>query len=180
MSVNVTWKSPPAGSAITSVNHGSGNNGDTLTAVEIGISHDGTNPITNCKFWIGEYSGTYTGDANATVDLAEVLAWGEDATTSGFGGAQINMNQISAYPSADWPTYLIRQPNYGSAFYPNIGDSAANGVTLKATMDASMLSDGIIPASIEAKFKARIQIPINTSTPGVRQFDQKLRYTFTS
>jgi len=180
MAVNITWKSPPAGTTITSVDHGSGVNGDTLTAVEIGISHDGTNPITNCKFYIAEKSGTYSGDQTAAADLAELIGWGDESLEDDFGGFQVNMDQVSSYPAGSWPTYASKQPTYGSAFFTNIGDSAANGITLKATMDATMTVDGTVPAGVEAKFECRLHIPTSAGSPGVRQFDQKLRYTYTS
>jgi len=180
MAVNITWKSPPAGTTVTSVDHGSGGNGSTLTAVEVGVSHDGSNPITNCKFYIGQKSGVYSGGFSAVADLAELLSWGDASVAADFGGFQINMNQVASYPTANWPTETTKQPSYGSAVYTGVGDSAANGILLKTTMDSTMTMDGIIPASVEAKFKCRIHIPTNAINPGIRQFDQKLRYTYTS
>ena len=59
--VNITWKDS-IGSTITEVDHGTGGNGDVLAEQEISIQHDGTNQITGCKFWIGQYSGSYVGD----------------------------------------------------------------------------------------------------------------------
>lgn len=180
MAVNITWKSPPGGTSASSIDHGSGNNGSTLAETEIGISHDGINPITNCRFYIAEKSGVYSGDQNATADLAELLSWGNGSIEADFGGFQINMNQIAGYPAANWPTWDNKQPPYGSSFFSGIGDSVSTGITLKTTMDADMLFDGIIPPGKEAKFKARVHIPTNAVNPGIRQFDQKFRYSYTT
>jgi hypothetical protein len=62
-----------------------------------------------------------------------------------------------------------------------VGDASGNAVTLSEKMSASMSVDGTIPNAVtSATFQIRIKIPTDEDTAGVRQFDQVLKYTYTS
>jgi hypothetical protein len=190
MAVNITWSATQNGVAITSLDHGSGSNGDTVSnggngtaGVEVWLRHDGANAITNAGFYLGQKSGTYTGAVSAAADLAEMLAWGDGATAGAFGGFQINMEKTGGtpYSSGNWPSVGTKTPTLGSAFYTGVGDSIANKVLLKTSMGASVSGTGVLDAGGTAcAFKCRVQIPTDEDTVGIRQFDQKLRYTYTS
>lgn len=190
MAVNITWSLSEGGAAITSLDHGSDSNGTVLASgglgaagVEIWISHDGSNPITNAGFYIAQKSGTYTGGFTASKDLAEQLAWGDGNTANAFGGFQINMDKVGSYATA-WPTHTNKfqgTPKLTTAFYTGVGDSIANKVLLHTSMGADVTSAGVLAAAGTAcAFKCRIAIPADEDTIGIRQFDQKLRYTYSS
>lgn len=181
MPVSVTWSLTNGGAAISEpLDHGTGVNGDTLAAQEIHLRHDGVNQITNCGFYLAQKSGAYAGDADAPSDLAELLAWGDDSTENGFGGFQVNMDAVGGFGAGAWPLYNSKQPTNGSAFFTGVGDTAANKIQLPTSMNLG--TPGNIPAGAtpNVRFQARIQVPTDEDTPGVRQFDQKLRFTFTS
>jgi hypothetical protein len=180
MSVSITSTTTNLLNQITHpFNHRSDTNGTILSDEEVFLEHDGDNPITGCKFFIGEKTAPYAGDFSASADLAELLAWGDDATEDGFGGAQVNMDAINSY-AASWPTYLSPDNAKTKTFKTGIGDSSANGIILHSSM--GLVSTGTIQAgtSPNVRFKLRIQLPTDEDTAGTREFDQKLRYTFTS
>ncbi len=89
------------------------------------------------------------------------------------------MDAINSY-AASWPTYLVPSSAFVNTFRTDTGDSIANGITLHANM--GLISTGTIQAGTapNVRFKLRIQLPEDEDTPGTREFDQKLRYTFTS
>lgn len=182
MSVSITWSLSDDGSAITSLDHGSGSNGDLMTATEIFVRHDGSYQITNCKFWLDSYSSSYTGGASAVADLAEVLGWADTSVTDDFGGLFVSMDKENNYPT--WPTAGTPSGTGYSCFRSGlspIGTTAANGVVLSELMSASMATNGQIPSAVtDASFKCRIKIPTNEDTTGIRQLDTKLRFTYTS
>jgi hypothetical protein len=182
MAVSVTWSLSNGGSAASDpVDHGDQASGDKSSGIQVYIAHDGENSLTNCRFWIGEKSDTYGGDFTAPADLAEMLEWG-DATSSGlFGGFQVNMDTEGGFPDS-WPEWDDKEGDYFSSFYTGHGDVAASGVLLSQKMSPEMTVDGIIPADMTTwpSFKARVQVPADESTTGVRQFDQRLRFTYSS
>lgn len=191
MPVTITWSLSNGGVPITEPqNHGSGGVGTfrpSAAGTEIYLAHDGANQITNCKFHLAQYSGTYTGGASAAADYLEMLAWGDSLAAGGpaeaseFGGFQINMDAVGGYAAA-WPTHASKGGvgDTGVAFRTGVGDSAADGVNLHASTGAT--STGVIPVGEDpnVRFKCRIQIPTDEAVLGIRQFDQKLRYTYTS
>jgi hypothetical protein len=191
MAVTVSWLDALiGGSAVTPLlDHGQDANGQILDlGSAIFLEHDGANPITACKFYLAAKSGVYGGDSSAANDYNEMIAWGDSlaaggpAETAEFGGFQINMNKTGGFPSGSWPTHAAKTPTSGSAFYTGVGDTVANGISLVTAMGAGVTSTGVIAigTSPDASFRARIQIPTDEGTPGVRQFDQKLRFTYTS
>lgn len=181
MAVNIIWSLSNGGAAISDpLDHGIKGNGESTDAQIVYLEHDGSNPITNCGFYIGEYSGTYDGDFSAPADLQELLDWGDATLEDEFGGFQINMDATGGFPAGAWPTYLDKQPTNGSAFFSGIGDGLANKILLAISMGLSSI--GVIPAGSapNVRFQSRVQIPTNEDVVGVREFDQKLRFTFTS
>jgi len=180
MTVNITWKL--SGSAVTAVDHGSGTNGDSLTTKVLFIEHDGLNQLTECKFWIDAKISDYTGNLTPAADLAEIKAWGDQETEDAFGGFFISMNAVGSFPT--WPVYGTKLGTDYFTFCTGTGDSIENGVTLHTNMNSTpaMSSSGIIPAScsIWPSFACRVHIPAEVDTVGIRQFVQKLRFTYTS
>lgn len=182
--VTTIWKI--SGSPVTSIDHGQGENGNILTAKEIEISHSGTYQITNCKFYLAEYSGDYSGGgASPAEDYAELLAWGAETTEDAWGGFCVNMDAVNSFPSGDWPVYNNHLDTINgeyAVFKTGQGASVDNAITLSKKMSSAMSVDGVIPASASPwpKFRARIVIPTDEDTAGVRKFDQKLRFSYTS
>jgi hypothetical protein len=181
MSVGIIFSTTNGGSAITDdVDHGSGNNGSTLTAQTIHIRHTGVNSITGVKFYIAAYDESYSGGTSAIDDLAELIAWGDNSTALGFGGFQLNMDAAHSFISTSWPTYSSKSPSYGAVCRTGVGDNSTNAITLSSQSGAT--SDGVIQAgtSPNVRFKCRIVIPSNEDTTGIRQFDQYMLYNYTS
>jgi hypothetical protein len=180
MAVNITWSSTNGGVAMSDpLDHGSGGNGTTLSSATIYIEHNGTNQLTNCGFYIGEKSGTYTGSFSPSIDLAEILAWG-DGSANSYGGLQINMDAVGDFPSGAWPIAADKQPTNGNTFLTGVGDTPDNKILLAVSMGLNNV--GVIPSGTapNVRFQSRIQIPTDEDTTGTREFDQKIRFTFTS
>lgn len=155
-------------------------NGEITDAQELYLEHDGANQIINCKFYLAAYSGTYGGDDSPANDLAELLDWGSQSVEDDFGGFQINMDRTGGWATA-WPTYDAHSVSSLSyVFETGVGDSVDNAIALATGMGCP--SVGVIPSGADPNvgFRCRVQIPTNEDTPGVRQFDLKLRFTFTS
>jgi len=181
MAITVTWSSTDGGSAISEpLNHGSAAAGNILTAQTIFLAHNGTSPITGCVFYIEEKSGTYGGAATPSADLAELLGWGDDSTANGYGGYQLNMDANGSFPALSFPVFNNKQRNQSVTFLTGVGDSPANGVPLPTTMGLTNAQEIPIGTSPGISFQCRIQIPTDEGVAGIRQFDQKLRFTFTS
>lgn len=193
MTVSVTFSSTQGGSSITSVNYGTGSNGQTLTAQDVFIRHNGTNAITACGLYISPQTGTYTGSANATADFNELTQdWGANNTADGFGGIQVNMNATGGFTST-WASLSHSSKDVldGSsnilAFTcrdESVTDraiSSSTSVTLNTAMSSSMTVAGTIPAGVtDARFQTRAVIPTDENTAGIRQWRQVLKFTYTS
>ncbi len=189
--VTITWSTSSTFASTTSlINHGNVANGANTSAVEVFIRHDGSNPITDCVFYIQPFTGTYSGDESAATDYAEIAtAWGADSTSDGFGGFQVNMDKDNSYAAA-WGTYSAKdtldvgdiltftaRTTDGSG---NVAVSAASGVPLHVNMGLS--TEGEIPTGLTpgVGFQCRVKVPTAEDTAGIRQFDQVLKYTYTS
>lgn len=185
MSVSITWSASDNGSSITSNDHGSAANGGNTTATTLYLRHDGVNEITGCGFYLQSLSSGYTGGADAVTDLAEIFAWGDDSTASGFGGFQINMNSEGGFDGGStWgmsESQKTSSDGYKYTFRTGVGSSIATAITLSEKMSASMSVDGTIPTGVtDVAFQSRLKIPTDEDTAGIRQFQQKLKFTFTS
>lgn len=185
MPVSITWSATNNGTAITSVNHGNAANGTNTTAQQVFIRHDGANPITGCAFYFGQKTGSYTGSFNAAADFAEIKAWGDGGTANAFGGVQVNMDAEGGFSGgATWgmsESQKTSSDGYKFTMRTGVADASGNAVTLSEKMSASMSVDGTIPNGVtSATFQIRIKIPTDEDTAGVRQFDQVLKYTYTS
>jgi len=184
MTVSITWSLTNGGAAVGEpVNLGSVGAGSTATAQQLFISHDGVSSITGCRLYLAEYSGSYTGGATAAADYSEIVSWGDEAAEADFGGLQINMDTQGGFASS-WPTYGDKTPSHGKSQHVRTGvaDTFSNGVILITDMNAWMLSPGVIPASMTTwpSFQIRSITPTNEGTSGARQFDLRLRFTYTS
>ena len=185
MAVSITWSSTAGGVGITSVSHGSATNGANTTAQQIFVRHDGTNPITACAFYFAQKSGSYTGGFTATTDFAELLAWGDGATANAFGGVQINMDSEGSFSGgATWDMSQSQKTSVDGLKFTvrtSTGDATGTAVTLSEKMSTSMSTNGTLPNAVtNASFQIRLKVPTDEDTAGTRQFDQVLKYTFTS
>ncbi len=178
--VNITWSITNGGSSITTLSHGNGAAGSNLTAQTIYIRHNGNNPITNCKVYLAQKSGAYTGAATAAADYNEMLEWGNANLVTTFGGLQFNFNAVGAFPNGSWGTYDSKSKTNGEHVRTGVGDSIANAIALPTATGAT--SVGLIEAGStpNVRFQARYKIPSAEGTLGARQMDLRLRYTYTS
>jgi hypothetical protein len=182
MAVSITWSETQGGAAISApLNHGTASTGSNTTAKNIWLEHDGANDITGCGFILTQYSGTYTGGATAALDKTELTTTWPSGSGTSWGGVLINMDADGAFPAGNWPTVSTPQPSLGATFTSSIGADTASKVTLQTSMGAAVTSNGTIAAANDdTNFQMRMQVPSDEGTLGVRQFDLKLRYTFTS
>lgn len=186
MSVNIIWSLTNGGVAITdTLDHGNSANGDMTSEQEIFIRHDGSQPITNVGFYIRQLSGTYTGSHTASKDINEIIGWGNETTLSDFGGIEINMKRdqpSNTFDSTAWPIYSDKDPEDGktAVFHTGVGDSEGNAVLISSASGAS--DDGEIQsgASPNISFLLRIVVPDSEDTLGIRQWEQVVRFNFTS
>ena len=181
MSVSIIWSSTVGGEAITSIiDHGNAANGAATTPEEIFIRHDGGSNITNVALYIREYSGSYSGSATAAADIAEIINWGDQTAEDDFGGFFINFNAATSYATG-WPTYSDKSPTGGFVHRTGYGDSESNAIDLPTSTGAT--ATGEIQTGSAApgvRFQAKIAVPTNEDTAGVRQWETVLRYTYTS
>lgn len=190
MSVQIVWSLTNGGSSLDEpIDHGDNTSGNTLTPKTIYIRHTGDNPITSCAFFVRPYTGTYSGDATATDDFNEIIAWGDDVDAGDFGGFQINMNADAtpSFPAASWPTLANKTTvdTLGETFRSGTGHgvSEAEAVPLQKEMyNTAGGVDGEIPTGTapNVRFQARIVVPTNEAVSGVRLFEQVLKFTYTS
>lgn len=185
MAVSITWSATAGGTAITNVNHGNAANGAVTSAQQVYIRHDGTNPITGCSFYFGQKTGSYTGSFNAAADFTEIRAWGDGGTANAFGGVQVNMDAEGGFSGgASWDMSESQKTStdgYKFTMRTGTADVTGNSVDLSEKMSASMSVDGTIPNGItNVTFQIRIKIPTDEDTAGIRQFDQVLKFTYTS
>lgn len=185
MAVSITWSTTAGGTGITSVSHGTSVNGGNTTAQQLYLRHDGLNPITACAFYFAQKSGSYTGSATAADDFTELLAWGDEVAVDDFGGIQVNMDAEGSFSGgATWGMSESQKTSVdGYKFTARTGtaDSNSNAVVLSEKMSASMSTNGVIPAGVQdATFQIRVLVPTAEDTAGTRQFDQVLKFTYTS
>lgn len=181
MSVNIKWALSNGGTIISgNVAHGAAGAGTTLSPKTLFISHDGTNSITGCKLYLAPKSGSYTGSANPTADFNELLDWGNQVSSTRFGGVQVNMDALGGFPNTSWGTNSAKDQNNGYSFRSAVGDSSSTALLLKSSMNLPGI--GVIPAgtSPNISLQIRVKIPSTLAVTGTRQFDLKLRYTYTN
>jgi len=123
---------------------------------DIYIRHDYTNKITDVTLFFGQKTGTYSGDFDAATDWAEVVGWGDNASTDGMFLSQDNGSTFT-------------QLKTGSL------DAQANGVLVSNTATV-----GEIAAGEESHQQIKCHIPSGEDTGGVRQLDINIYYLYTS
>jgi hypothetical protein len=160
MTVALTYSTDPGGDAIgTPYDFGEIANGVQSSALELYISHDGTNPITDCGFFIAAYGGAgYDGNAGVTADYNELIDWGDDDE-----GFQIAQNATT--------------PSYSSC-KTNSGDSASNAIALTAASGVTEAPD--MNAGSEAHIKVRVSVPASETTTGIRYAQLHMKFSYTS
>lgn len=192
MAVTIEWSTQSDfSSSTTLINHGNVSSGNESTAVEVFIRHDGDNPITSCAFYTQPYSGTYTGSASAATDFTELTtSWAANNTANGFGGFQINMDKSNSYNTAE-AALAYNAKDYEStgvvAFTARtddgdgaVGVNAGSAVPLHLNMGLSIAGQIQVGTTPGVGFEARIVVPVDEDTAGIRQFDSVLLYTYTS
>lgn len=169
MSVAVILSRMSSGQAITDVlkgansgiNHGNVANGEETYPEDIYISHDGSNEITDCKFYCQQFTGIYEGGQTAALDFDELKAWGDGLVSDSF---LIDVDHDGVYE------YNLRTGQM---------DEEVNAVNLDDASAGGTNSDDIGVAG-EAHIKLKIVVPSTESVPGVRQLDFLMKYSYTS
>jgi hypothetical protein len=184
MPISVVWSSSNGGSSITEpLSYGNISNGNISSNQTIYLRHNGVNPITSAAFFVEAVdSGVYGGDFTSSADKAELLAWGDAVITNDFGGVQFNQNAVGGFISGSWPTMANKNTvdGYGKVVRTGVGDSSTNPITVLSSTGAT--SNGTIQAgaSPNVRFQARVVVPTNEGTLGVRQFNFALTFTSTT
>lgn len=182
--VQIIWSLTNGGSQLSQpVDHGNNNSSNTLGPVDIHLRHTGINPITGCFVYIRAYSGIYSGDHTAATDFNEIISWGNGTSAPAFGGFQFSMN-------GNMPDFTNKNSldGLGYTFRTGYGDNSTNAISLKKEIYSAGGVNGEIPAGAapNARFQARMIIPttpdapFTNTTPGVRLFEQVLKFTFTT
>jgi hypothetical protein len=169
MVVTVTFSRTTSGQAIadilkgenSGINHGNVANGKETYPEDIYIRHDGLNEITDCKFYYQQFTGTYEGGQSALLDFDELKAWGDASAAKGF---LIDTNHDGVYE------YNLRTGQM---------DSLVNAVALN-DISAGGSNPDDIGVGGEAHIKNKVAVPSTENTPGVRQLDFLMLYSYTS
>lgn len=165
MVVSITWSASQSGSAISSpLNWGNINVGANSTG-DIFISHNGTEKIYDCSFYIAAYSGSYVGGADPATDLAELQAWGDAGD-----GFAINQDLTGGFGTGTWVTHTT---SAGTVSVPIMLDKDSQ-------ISGPGSADGEIAVSVKHHVKLRITVPSSEDTAGTRMFDQVFKFTYTS
>jgi hypothetical protein len=190
MAVNVYWASDNAGTAIVEpLDHGTVSPGNASTPQTVYIWHDGDYDLTSCAFYMAEYSATYSGTASAAADFAELLAWGDAASGTNWGGYCVNMNASGAFstPYPSFGTLSVSGLSYCFSSGSGMGSESAEAIALPAEMDGDGGGEaGVVPANppngygTNYKFQSKIIVPSSETTGGIRQFDLVLSYRYTT
>ncbi len=164
MVVTLAWKDSSNVVLSDPVDHGNIANGASSGSLRIRLSHNGTNPITGCKFYIQAYSGEgYTGGATPAADYTEIIAWGESSTNHATdGGFWLNQNVST-------PAWVVHKSTQGVL-----------GAEIALSADAGGGGAGIINNGVTAQIDVKINVPTAENVAGARFFDQCLAYTYTS
>lgn len=173
MAITITWSAANGSIGIDEYGHGTGSAGDTLSAKTLFIRHNGLNAISQCRFYL------VASGASGTTHLAEILGWGDENTAADFGGFQLNMDANGGFPT--WPSIYSKFGTSYNVCRTGVGDSSTNGILLPQSMGLTG-SSGIIQTgdAPNVSFQCRIQIPSTVVDTGSRQFDQRLRFSYTS
>lgn len=175
MTVSLIFSSNYTGSPVIALPQDAGtiSPGASSSVVDIYIRRDGTNEITDVKFYLLPYSaGVYAGTDTAQDDYNKVIGWADASygadPTSG-GGIYINMNSSGSFPSADY-----------ESFRTGNGDSLANAITLNYRSLSVVADNGELPAGAYAHIRFRFDVPASETSAGTVYFDMLASYTATS
>jgi hypothetical protein len=187
MAVSIIWSLSNGGEPIIDMlDHGNLSNGATCGATPLYIRHDGSNNIVYVGLYIRPYSGTYSGSFTAQQDLNEMITWGNSDEEDGFGGFFVNMNATGGFPEASWPTHDNKLVDLGGGIIGGFahctgqGDSEGNAVELSTVSGAAVAGEIQPGSSPNVRIQVAIQVPVFEDTIGIRQWDQVLRYSYTS
>lgn len=172
MSVSITWTQ--SGVSTTSVNYGTVSGNSHSAYQTISISHNGVNPLTNCKLYL-------TSQVNHTADLAEILKWGDSTISGSFGGLAVNFNPSGL---ATWPTisskYSTTSGHNYNTFRTGAGDTTTDGIILSSANQPLLTGNGIIPSTVSGLVYLSIMMPTSGVVLGARNWNLGLSYTYTS
>jgi hypothetical protein len=186
MAVLLTWSLTNGGSSlIEAVDHGNISNGQTATEQTIYVRHNGVNNITNCGIYITSETDDYEGSATASNDLTELIEWGNQITSTSFGGFMVNMDATGGFPGSGWPTYSVKEVTVGGNIVGNVcrtgkGDSATNAFSIPTQSGAT--SNGTIQtgSAPNVRIQCRFVAPTEEDTAGTRQVKTVMTYSYTS
>ena len=183
MSLTISWSTESAGLPIGEpIVHGSGiAQGTATTPIDLFVRHNGDNPITDAGLYLSEFTGTYSGSADASTDYNELLEWGDASAEDDWGGVCLNMNKDGSFPASSNPTFSNKTSSdtYGENIRSGVGDNDTNRIQFPTVSGADAL--GTINSgnnSVQVRFF--IQVPLNEDILGIRMFTTSLKYTFTS
>ena len=183
MPVSFVLSSENGGTALEApYNLGAKANGQATDALTLYLRHDGADSVTDMAFYIVEYSDVYTGDATAAADYTELKDWGDGVTSPTFGGLQINQNATGAFPSASWPLFdsPISADGFGHVFNSDQGSTSLNAIDLLSVSGADATGELQAGSAPNVRVQLRLAIPDDEDTTGVRLFDLRWAYTYTS
>lgn len=183
MSITVTISGESSGDSLASlVDMGSEIPGDSTDHQDLFIRHSAiVNPITDCSFYLINYSGVdYPPTGNGSdLDYAEIMGWGADRFEAippppGIGGFLINY----MVP----PGWVIGDPYIPETFYAfreGYGDIDSQIVLSKDAGGSA--TDGEIDVSGEAHIQVKFEIPLSpTGGSGPRAIQMVMAFSATS
>lgn len=170
MAVDIIWSEMQGGDDISGpLGWGNIANGANVED-ELFVRHDGIEKITDAAYYIQAYTGSYTGTFDPATDYAELLAWGGADPAEGF---LINQDLLGGW-AAGYTTHKTGQGT-SAVPIPLDADSVVGGASLP---DGELEGSGV--GTQESNIKVKIAVPTGEGDAGTRQFDQCLKYTYTS
>lgn len=173
---------------------------------DIYIRHDAvTDPITDVKFYVEQYTGTYGGANTAAGDIAAILAYGaadagsnKNNADGASRGLHIDMDwQVTSTNAFDYTREATNQKRiFGKTYSGNNGSSLATGFSLhvdacsywngSTEVDATTPVTGKIGKSTDtvlgnrAHFLSRFYLHSASVDSGVLQWSSSISYSFTA
>lgn len=185
MSITITWSQTSGGDPITDpLNHGDVQADDEGVAQTVYIKHDGDNPLTDVGLYIRQCTAMYTGSFSPLSDFKEILSWGDETEEDDFGGFLINFLAKESFPSRGWATYSNKDVKVGSVWEgtvhrTGVGDTIDNAILLPTSTHASAEGE-LQNGATTVHFQVKVKVPKNETEIGYRQWDQILRFNYTS
>jgi len=174
MTVSATFARTSDGAPTALPQHaGSISPGNTSSGMDFYIRHDGTNPITNVRFYLLPYSaGVYLGTTTAQDDYDKVIGWGDTsgAGSHGGGGLYLSQNHSGGFAAATF-----------NQFRTGYGDTLGNAISLTTSaINIGAAVAGEIASGGEAHIRLRVDVPAAETDTGTFYVDMLMAYSSTS